>query len=186
MTTHEVRKVLLPSSGIGTQSHLSFHKYGHLNSGKKAYIQGSLHADELPGILVAHHLIKLLEEADQQHLIVHEIVIVPFANPIGLGQNFLGKHQGRFSTASGVNFNRSFPDLTEAVARRVGELLHSTAGTENVRLIREAMLQELDYQLTPDSGVKSSEQIMKIHLLRAACDADVVLDLHCDCGTCKR
>lgn len=182
MTTHEVRKVLLPSSGIGTQSQLLFHKYGHTGRGKKVYIQASLHADELPGMLVAHHLIKLLEEADKQNLIAQEILIVPFANPIGLGQNFLGKHQGRFSTASGVNFNRSFADPFQAVVKRVEGRLHETSAEENVRIIREALVAELDERLDPASGVKSVEEVMKLHLLRGACDADLVLDLHCDCS----
>lgn len=158
MTTHELKKVLLPSSGIGVQSQLIFHKYGPTGRGKKVYIQASLHADELPGMLVVHHLIKLLKEADTLNLISQEILIVPFANPIGLGQNFLGKHQGRFSTASGVNFNRSFADPFQALVKRVEGHLHETSAEENVRIIREALVTELNERLNPASGVKSVEE----------------------------
>ena len=49
----------------------------------RAYIQASLHADELPGMILAHHLIKMLDSADKLGLISKEIIIVPFANPIG-------------------------------------------------------------------------------------------------------
>lgn len=161
---------------------LVFHRYGPANSTGKAYIQASLHADELPGLLVAHHLIKLLEIADRNQLIQKEIVIVPFANPIGLSQGFLGLHMGRFNLATGVNFNRSFVNVGDALVARVNGKLHLADEAENVRVIREAFRAELAERCADDRDVKQSEDVMKLHLISEACDADIVLDLHCDTG----
>ena len=52
----QTKKHPLLSTYVGTERDIvSFH-YGVANSGQKIYIQSSLHADELPGMLVAHHL----------------------------------------------------------------------------------------------------------------------------------
>lgn len=59
---------------------------------KRVYIQATLHADEIPGLLVAHHLIKLLDAAERNNEIQQKITIVPFANPIGLSQQILETH----------------------------------------------------------------------------------------------
>lgn len=182
MTTRVTKKVPLPSNTIGTQMSLLFHRYGPRNSGGKAYIQASLHADELPGLLVAHHLIKLLEVADKKQLIKKEIVIVPFANPIGLSQGVLGLHMGRFNLATGVNFNRSFVNVGEALITKLESKLHPTDEAENVRIIREAFRAELDERSADSRDAKLTEDVMKLHLIREACDADIVLDLHCDTG----
>lgn len=182
MTTRVTNKVPLPYNTIGTQMNLVFHRYGPTNSGGKAYIQASLHADELPGLLVAHHLINMLEEADKKQLIQKEIVIVPFANPIGLSQGVLGLHMGRFNLATGVNFNRSFVNVGEALVTRVEGKLHQTDEAENIRIVREAFKKELDERTADNRDAKLSEDVMKLMLIREACDADIVLDLHCDTG----
>jgi predicted deacylase len=87
---HKSTVVNLPKSNIGQQNSIIFHRFG-IEGLQKVYIQASLHADELPGLLVCHHLIHLLEEAASKGLVDNsEIIIVPFANPIGLSQNILG------------------------------------------------------------------------------------------------
>jgi Succinylglutamate desuccinylase / Aspartoacylase family len=75
-------KIILPTSGIGTRHELLVHRYGSPGPGtKKIYIQATLHADELPGLLVAHHLIKLLDEASAKG----EINAVSHLRPSKLG-----------------------------------------------------------------------------------------------------
>ena len=51
---HHTHDLLSPVPGTGRQIH-SFH-YGPQNGAGKVYIQASLHADELPGMLVAWYL----------------------------------------------------------------------------------------------------------------------------------
>src|SRR5471032_468921 len=99
------RLALLPGSP-GTARHIAVHRYGGAGSTPKIYLQAALHANELPAMLVAHHLIALLDEADAAGRITGEIVVVPVANPIGLGQVVDGVHLGRYELASGQNFNR--------------------------------------------------------------------------------
>ena len=62
-----IRHPLL-SPAPGTQRELVSLHYGtdaRSSGGQKAYIQASLHGDELPGMLVAHHLRGLLDALDE-------------------------------------------------------------------------------------------------------------------------
>ena len=134
----QIKKHALATSALGTHRELvSFH-YGTPGAGQKIYIQASLHADELPGMLVAHHLrgrIEALEVADKLN---GEIVIVPVANPIGMAQMLMRTHLGRFDIGTGENFNRHYPALFAGVVDRVANLLGDNASA-NVVHIREAM-----------------------------------------------
>ena len=166
----------LASTYLGTQREIiSFH-YGESNgSGKdKIYIQASLHADELPGMLVAHHLRLRLAALEVAGKLNGEVVVVPVANPLGLAQTLLHNQIGRFDLASGENFNRHYP----ALLALIGESLEGklTADVEhNKRMVRDAMHESLAANApTTELGA------MRHVLLTLACDADVVLDLHCD------
>ena len=108
----------LLSPSLGSHKTLCSLHYGTPGRGPKIYIQASLHAEELPGMLVAHHLRRRLDDLHAQGRVRGEIVLVPAANPIGLQQWMAGNHQGRFDLASGENFNRNYADLTEAVLAR--------------------------------------------------------------------
>ena len=174
----QTTKVELPAFSIGQRRHITFHQYGELGeSGERAYVQASLHADELPGLLVNHHLIKLLDEAAAQNKIKKCIVIVPFANPVGLSQQILGSHLGRFNVDSGTNFNRDWPDFTDAIASQLEPLLSVDDSKQNVRVIRELLMSAIDN----DRGQKEDAQLRKT-LFRVAATSDIVLDLHCDSG----
>ena len=80
-----IQHSLLAQSLGSLRTLTSFH-FGQPGIGAKVYIQASLHAEELPGMLVAHHLRALLTAADAAGLIRGEIILVPVANPIGLAQ----------------------------------------------------------------------------------------------------
>ncbi len=164
----------LPAGSSNCQYSLSSFHFGQPGA-KKVYLQASLHADELPGMLVLHHLRALLERAEAEGRLQGEIVLVPVANPIGLSQTFMHDQMGRFDFASGTNFNRGFPDLSEPMIALLADALGDDA-QQNVGLIRAAMRQLLDAAecRTPLDG-------MRIGLMRLAHDADIVLDLHCDC-----
>ena len=51
-----VSRFPLPPMSLGTERHLTVHAYGDPDARPKAYLQAGLHADELPGSLVLHHL----------------------------------------------------------------------------------------------------------------------------------
>lgn len=176
--TKKIEEIEIPIAAMGNRRKLQVIRYGSGMSGKKAYLQAGLHADEPPGFVVMHHLIKLLDDADKNGKIQGEIILVPAANPIGLGQWTDKGIQGRFESYNGVNFNRKYIELTEPVARRIQNRLTDNA-EENVQTIRNAMLAVLKEQRTDDEG-----EALKNTLMSLSVDADIVLDLHCDYDAC--
>ena len=211
------QRIELPSSSIGTRHTLLVHNYGLKTSptSRRAYIQSSLHADELPGtikfdklitlehyshililtkrithfsrncqrsiqlhflgLLVSHHLLHMLDKAELSGHILEEIIIIPYANPIGLSQHLLGNQLGRFSFQSGINFNRNYADVTKAVALKIEDKLSKTDSFKNVQFIREALNEEID-----SLKVLGDEGNLKKILFKIAAQCDIVLDLHCD------
>jgi predicted deacylase len=166
---------LLRTQSLGSQKTLTSFHFGTPGARPKVYIQASLHAEELPGMLVAYHLRRLLEQAEAQGLVQGEIILVPVANPMGLAQRLDHKPMGRFELNTSENFNRNYPDFCAAVLPKVQALLGSDAQA-NVRTIRQAMGQFLD-DWAPVTELASQRKT----LVSLAYDADVVLDLHCDC-----
>lgn len=165
----------LISNSLGSQRSLCSFHYGSPGAEPKIYIQASLHAEELPGMLVAFHLRGLLDQAEAQGRLRGEIVLVPVANPIGLAQRLDHKPMGRFELDSSENFNRHYPDLALAVADEVKPRLTQDAAA-NVRTVRQAIGRYLD-QWQPATELQS----LRRTLLTLAHDADYVIDLHCDC-----
>ena len=165
----------LRSPSLGRHTTLSSLHFGTPGSGPKVYIQASLHAEELPGMLAAYHLRPLLEAADAQSQIYGEVVLVPMANPVGAAQRLQHKPMGRFEFNTGENFNRHYPDFFARISAEVLPTLGGDAGA-NVALVRQAMRRDLE-QWQPDSELAS----LRRTLLLLSHDADYVLDLHCDC-----
>jgi uncharacterized protein len=140
--------------------------------GRRALLQASLHADEIPPMLVAQHLRRRLTELEAAGQLRGEVVLVPACNPLGLSQHLWGRMQGRFEISSGQNFNRHYPDLAaDAIARTT----LTADGATNVRLLRTALHEALAAR-TPATALHS----LRHTLLGLSIDADVVLDLHCD------
>ncbi|MBD8494840.1 succinylglutamate desuccinylase/aspartoacylase family protein [Pseudomonas syringae] len=163
----------LPWSTLGTQRHLSVFRFGA--GERKAYLQASLHADELPGMRTAWELKKRLLDLEAQGRLKGTIELVPVANPLGLGQLIQGAHQGRFEFGSGKNFNRDFAELSEPVAAQLEGRLGDDPRA-NVQMIRQAMREALAGLPVAQSELEGLQRLLLGH----ACDADVVLDLHCD------
>src|SRR5471032_52935 len=169
---HQVHDLIAPVPGTARQIH-SFH-FGPEQAEGKVYIQSSLHADELPGMLVAWHLKARLAELAAAGRLRSEIVLVPIANPTGLEQVLMDIPLGRYELESGQNFNRLFVDLSEDVGNQVEDFLGDDP-KHNVELIRDALSLALAAQ-TADTQLQSQRLVLQ----RLACDADMVLDLHCD------
>jgi predicted deacylase len=151
----------------------SFH-FGTPDAGKKVYIQGSLHADEVPGMLVSQFLRKELLALEAAGKLAGEVILVPAANPIGLAQAIHGAAFGRFDLTTGVNFNRAYKHVAEDLKKSLEGKLGQDAQA-NVRLIREhARASIADWQPATDA------ETLKKTLMTLAIDADIVLDLHCD------
>ncbi|MFC5698408.1 succinylglutamate desuccinylase/aspartoacylase family protein [Pseudomonas sp. GCM10022186] len=159
---------------LGTQREIiSFH-FGPQRQGKKVYLQAGLHADEHPGMLALHHLKHHLLELEAAGRLTGEVVLVPIANPIGLGNYVFGRQLGRFELSGRENFNRNYLDLAALVREEIANALGSDPDA-NVALIRRCIRKRLD-ALKPGTELES----LRHTLLRLAGDADYVIDLHCD------
>jgi uncharacterized protein len=164
----------LRGSPLGTAREIVSLHFGPAATGRKVYVQASLHADELPGMLVAHHLRAQLLALEAAGRLRGEVVVVPVANPIGIGQTVLLANEGRFELGSGENFNRHYPALFDTAV----PLLEGRLGADearNAQAIRAALRDAVG--ALPAETELASQRLV---LLGLACDAEVVLDLHCD------
>ena len=89
--------------------------------------------------------------------------------------HFTSLHLQRFSTLTGVNFNREFTDISSSIMSRIEGKLGKSNESVNVRVIRKAMLEEVDLITSNSPEVNMKKQLMKM-----AIDSDVVFDLHSD------
>jgi predicted deacylase len=153
---------------------LTSYRYGSAGSGRKAYIQAALHADEVPAMLVAHFLKRELDRLELDARIRGEIVLVPAANPVGLSQVVHGMPFGRFDLGTGVNFNRAFRHVADELKTTLTGRLGADAAA-NVAAIRSEARAVVERWEPHDHA-----DVLKKTLLAMAIDADIVLDLHCD------
>jgi len=168
------RQSPLISPVLGTNRHIDSFHFGTPNTGKKIYIQASLHADELPGMLVAWKLKQQLIALEKQGYIQGEIVLVPMANPIGQNQHLMDLHLGRYELESGQNFNRDYLDTFETVCSQIENKL--TSDPEENKLLIRAAIHEAVQNWQVDSEIHSQQKILQ----SLSCDADIIVDMHCD------
>jgi len=164
----------IPGKVPGLSTAVTVLHFGRPGARPRVHIQAGLHADEVPGMLAAHGLAETLARLEAAGEVRGEIVLVPLANPIGLGQRLFGGAEGRFDLADGVNFNRGYPALADLAAARVAAGLGDD-GPANAELIRTALREALATLAAPTPTVA-----LKHALLDLALAADLVLDLHCD------
>lgn len=172
--THSIERLPLLDGSPGTSRQLTVHRYGAPGARPKAYLQAALHADEIPPLLVAHHLLRQLDAAERAGRIRGEIIVVPMANPIGAGQVVNDALLGRHELGGGGNFNRGWIDLSHGLAERLAGRLgpDPAANVAAVRAVMAALI----------AGQRATTQAssLRLAMARLAFDADIVLDLHCD------
>ncbi|HWA18831.1 MAG TPA: succinylglutamate desuccinylase/aspartoacylase family protein [Devosia sp.] len=158
----------------GATTEMSVFRIGPPDAADKIVLQAALHADELPGVMVLHHLLPMLAEADGRGLLRARFVVIPFANPFGMA-NFTHRHHiGRSDPNTGVNYNRQWPDLFAHIRTQLAGRL-SDEERFNVNLVRKAVSNWLDLQ-----HPRTAAEELRLFLLREAHDAAFVFDLHCD------
>lgn len=162
----------LPSQTPGVVHRLCKHTFSGGSGQRSAYIQAGLHADEHPGLLVIQHLLVHLQQLEKQGRIVGRIVIRPYANPVGMGQQVFGQLPGRFNLANGENFNRNFPNI---VAKMETVLTITRPAHNDTTAMKALMLSALG-----DSIPAETVAANKYLLLHEALQHDLFIDLHCD------
>ena len=164
----------LAGDGPGQTTELTWFRIGPEDADKKVYLQAGLHCDEQPGMLILHHLLQLLRAADERGELKAHFVVFPMVNPLGMADIQFDKLQGRYNRVSGVNHNRNWPSLYDAIAEQVRPELGENAD-ENVRLVRAALR---DWVARLPAA--SAHEQWRRYVISEACDADYVFDLHCD------
>jgi uncharacterized protein len=164
----------LKGDSPGTSTELTYYRIGPENSETKVYLQGALHADEQPGILILHHLLKLLKEADEAGHLNAVFVVFPMVNPLGMANLTMQKHQGRYDAVSGINFNRGWPNVFSVIDFDL-EKIPQGSGVDAVQAAR----QELKSWVGDLPETTARETWRKI-ILAESYDADYCFDLHCD------
>ena len=168
----KIHRISLPDSSMSCR--LSSFHFGVPGAGKKVYIQAALHADEVPGMLVAQFLRTELTRLEAAGLLRGEVILVPAANPIGLAQAIHGSPFGRFDLSTGINFNRAYKHVADDLKQSLAGLLGPDP-VANVALVRaHARASVAGWQPGTDA------ETLKKTLLEMAIDADYVFDLHCD------
>ena len=173
MSFERVRETLVGDTP-GRATEFSYFRIGPEDAGTKVYLQAAVHADEQPGIMVLHHLLPLLREADAAGELNARFVLFPMVNPLGMGDIEFGQHQGRYNRSSGVNHNRDWPVLYDAVDDGLTEKLGDDPD-ENRRLVRQSLRDWVESM----PRISAFDQWRQC-VIREACDADYVFDLHCD------
>ena len=160
----------------GAQFTLPIYEFGQAKKGPKIYLQAGMHADEHPGMLVLHHLMDLLEKAEEENQLAAHFVILPVVNPLGLTHITHHHHYGRYHLTNGLNYNRGWPDFAQILASQDG----FADGLCQDEEANQAYVRSLISQwLTSSSPVTALEK--QRHIVMSYCfDADIVLDLHCD------
>ncbi|MFC6378706.1 succinylglutamate desuccinylase/aspartoacylase family protein [Tatumella terrea] len=161
------------STTFGTERQIVSYVFGH-DDQQQVYIQAALHSDELPGVAVAWYLKHALSALESQGQLRAKVTLVPVANPIGFSQQLQGQPLGRFDSLSGQDFNRQFPAIGESLAAIAGPALSQDVSA-NKRVIREAIDRYFDDYI-PATELQSQRAI----LMRMACKADLMIDIHCD------
>lgn len=170
----QTQEISLLSPAPGTRRYLNVYRFGGSKPGPTIYLQAGLHADEWPGLLVLQHLLVKLEALESAHDFFGTVIVVPYANPVGMSQNLFGYVTGRFDMTGTGNFNRNYLDPYPDIKRRVEEKL-SGDGVFNRQLIRSAFVDAVrNWRVDDEVGY------LKKTLMELSAEADIVLDLHCD------
>ena len=170
----ERKAVPLEGDTPGAVTEFIYYVAGPRDAASKVHLQAALHADEHPGTMLLHHLLPMLRDADAKGRLRARFTVMPLVNPLGLATFSLRRHIGRYDANTGINFNRRWPDLYEAVGRQLAGRL---GGDEhaNLQLIRGAVAEWIEAQRP-----RSANERLRLMVLKEAHDADFVFDLHCD------
>jgi len=174
---HSVTTISGDSPGQDFQLHRYF--FGPKNANTKIFLQAGLHADEHPGMMVLHHLLNALSEAETKGLLNARFVVMPLVNPIGMGHIQFHTHRGRYNPVTGINYNRRWPNvmtmLGDAGVDQLAAQLDQTDAPTNRSLVRAAVKACL-LETTPVTAVDKLRHAVMLETH----DCDIVLDLHCD------
>ncbi|MEK9860841.1 MAG: succinylglutamate desuccinylase/aspartoacylase family protein, partial [Alphaproteobacteria bacterium] len=163
----------IPSDTPGSSFALQYYRFGTAGQGQKIYMQAGLHADEQPGMLILHHLLPMLEKAEAEGRLHGEVVVMPMVNPLGMAHLQFHTHRGRYHPVNGLNYNRRWLDLDDALYAHSGDLSTKLGqDAEANRALVLSLLREWHQSSTPVTALDH----LRHTVTGEAMDADMVLD----------
>jgi len=167
----------IPSDTPGSSYALQYYRFGTAGQGPKVYMQAGLHADEQPGMLILHHLLPMLEKAKTEGRLKGEVVVMPMVNPLGMAHLQFHTHRGRYHPVNGLNYNRRWLDLDDALFAQGGDISAKLGqDAEANRALVLSILRDWHQSSTPVTALDH----LRHAVTAQAMDAEMVLDLHCD------
>lgn len=168
----ETLDIPLPETVPGMRLTLREYAFGQRGADRSLYVQAALHAGEVPGLLVVQHLLEKLARLERTGTLAGHVVVMTWANPIGMQQVVGGTLTGRFDCAGSGNFDRRFPDIGSEVVRWIAAGRRHRSPCEAKNWLRA--------MVTPRVESADPVEYLKAMLLYRAFAHDMVLDLHCD------
>jgi predicted deacylase len=106
-----------------------------------------------------------------------EVVVMPMVNPLGMAHVQFHTHRGRYHPVNGLNYNRRWLDLDDALFAHSGDLSAKLGQEAKAnRALVLSLLLEWHQSSTPVTALDH----LRHAVTAQAMDADMVLDLHCD------
>jgi predicted deacylase len=137
------------------------------------YIQANMHGAEVQGNAVIFQLLEILKTT---HL-KGNIILVPYANPVGCNHKNGEYTLGRFDPITGVNWNRMYHFDESMIEPFVNQ--YGTSSDEVIeREFKASLLESIDQKLQHNHFGLTTGQRIAYQLQRLAHEADIVLDLH--------
>ena len=172
-----LNSIAIPSDTPGLTCSLQYYRFGDRTKGAKIFMQAGLHADEQPGMLILHHLLPMLEKAEQEGRLNAEFIVMPMVNPLGMAHLQFHTHRGRYHPQTGVNYNRNWRDLDAALFAHSGDLTDQLGQDPDAN--KALILSHLHAWYDNFKPVTALDHLRHA-VTKEAMDADMVLDLHCD------
>ncbi len=151
-----------------------YHFRGSEAGAPSLYLQAAIHGAETQGYWVALKLIEFFSRQAPKG----DVTIVPLANPYGANNKMVETTCGRFDPVTGANWNRNYADLAPILD--VDNFVKQYAEHDFVALVprfKKRLLEEIESLLQQPQAY---EKKLNLQLQQLACQADIVLDLHCD------
>ncbi len=187
MITLERENIAVRQSASGNALQIPVFRLRSEKLGPKVYMQSSVHAAEVQGNVV---ILELMCRLQSNAKFRGEFVFVPFCNPYGMELRLGEFTYGRFDPSTGENWNRGYYDVHKDldIVKFVHDLSGDLDGSLDKISLQESFRQVIkkltEKQLkTLRSQGATYGKLLNMQLQALACDADIVLDFHCD--TCS-
>lgn len=168
-------KILVGELPSGDALTFTQYTFTGAKKGPTVYIQGNIHGPEAIGIPV---ITELIAKLSQEKNIQGKIILVPTANPIGLGSKVGGYNVGYTNSRARIqpDWNSIFTYFTDEVLQKLPKAKDTKA---TLAFFEKAYKKKLHQQLEDSKeSYKNIEQQLAYTIQSIAFGSDYILDIH--------